>query len=145
MYNTVAPVPTGATSGQEPERLLAAVPQYSTPATPGTATVAIERAVFKNLKTDFSSCLLPYSQALDVSRSYLGMLGNSRFEEMRTFRRCITEFVLDPARQPAGFASWLWRYPVRIDTAIEYLGITPESTPPFSRGPRPRRTGRRCR
>ena len=45
---------------------------------------------------------------------------------MRTFRKCITEFVLDPVHEPAGFQDWLWRYPVRIDIAIEYLGITSE-------------------
>src|SRR2546421_4477904 len=45
---------------------------------------------------------------------------------MRTFRKCITEFVLDPVEEPTGFQSHLWRYPVRIDTAIEYLGVTPE-------------------
>ena len=78
------------------------------------------------LKADFSSCRLPYSQALDVSRTYLRHFGSCRFEEMRTFRKCITEFVLDPANEPAGFADYLWRYPVRIDIAIEYLGITPE-------------------
>ena len=31
-----------------------------------------------------------------------------------------------PENPPAGFKSYLWRYPVRIDIAIEYLGITPE-------------------
>jgi Tc toxin complex TcA C-terminal TcB-binding domain len=107
-------------------RLLGVMPEYSTPATPVAANAAVEPAAFNNLKTDFSSCLLPYSQALDVSRSYLRALGSSRFEEMRTFRRCITEFVLDPANEPAGFHDWLWRYPVRVDIAWEYLGITPE-------------------
>ena len=102
------------------------MPEYSTPATPVAANAAVEPAAFNNLKSDFSSCLLPYSQALDVSRSYLRTLGSSRFEEMRTFRKCITEFVLDPANEPAGFQDWLWRYPVRIDIASEYLGITPE-------------------
>ncbi|HTY26981.1 MAG TPA: neuraminidase-like domain-containing protein, partial [Mycobacterium sp.] len=82
--------------------------------------------MYDKLRTDFSSCGLPYSQPLDVSRTYLCEMGSSRFEEMRHFRRCITEFVLDPTVEPTGFASWLWRYPVRIDTAIEYLGITPE-------------------
>ena len=63
---------------------------------------------------------------------------------MRTFRRCITEFVLDPAHEPAGFQSWLWRYPVRIDIAIEYLGITPEEyadAVPRRRGPALRAAG----
>ena len=52
--------------------------------------------------------------------------GSSRFEEMRTFRKCITEFVLDPGHEPAGFQPWLWRYPVRIDIAIEG-GVSPET------------------
>jgi hypothetical protein len=110
----------------EPERLLGALPEYSTPATPVGANAAVEPAVFNKLKADFSCCQLPYSQALDVSRTYLRHLGSCRYEEMRTFRKCIREFVLDPAADPPGFQSWLWRYPVRIDIAIEYLGITPE-------------------
>ena len=112
--------------GDDQARLLGVMPEYSTPATPVAANAAVEPTAFNNLKTDFSSCLLPYSQALDVSRSYLRALGSSRFEEMRTFRKCITEFVLDPANEPAGFQDWLWRYPVRVDIAREYLGITPE-------------------
>ena len=105
-------------------RLLATLPQHSTPGLPDATTA--QPAVYQKLKADFSSCQLPYSQALDVSRTYLHELGSSRFDEMRAFRRCITEFVLDPTAEPTGFGSWLWRYPVRIDTAIEYLGITPE-------------------
>jgi hypothetical protein len=110
----------------EPEIIYAALPEYSTPATPITANASVEPAAFNALKQDFSSCCLPYSQALDVSRTYLRHFGNCRFEEMRTFRKCITEFALDPDNPPAGFQSFLWRYPVRIDTAIEYLGITRE-------------------
>jgi hypothetical protein len=117
---------TGVVADEDPARLLAARPEHATPATPGSANASVEPAVFDKLKQDFSSCLLPYSQALDVSRSYLGQLGSSRFTEMRTFRKCITEFVLDPTHEPAGFRSWLWRQPVRADIAIEYLGITPE-------------------
>jgi Tc toxin complex TcA C-terminal TcB-binding domain/Protein of unknown function (DUF2934) len=110
----------------DPGRLFAALPEYSTPATPVDANSAVEPAAFNNLKSDFSSCLLPYSQPLDVSRGYLKHLGSCRYEEMRTFRKCITEFVLDPTQEPTGFQSWLWRYPVRIDIAMEYLRITPE-------------------
>ena len=112
--------------GHDPARLLAAQPEYSTPATPVAANAAVEPTAFNNLKSDFSSFLLPYSQALDVSRSYLRAVGSSRFDEMRTFRAGITEFVLDPVNEPTGFQDWLWRYPVRIDIAREYLGITPE-------------------
>ena len=117
---------SGAAHCHDPARLFAAMPQYSTPATPVADNAAVEPAVFNKLKRDFSACLLPYAQALDVSRSYLEHLGSSRFGELRAFRKCITEFVLDPANEPPGFSSWLWRYPVRIDTAIEYLGVTPE-------------------
>ncbi len=110
----------------EPDRIFAALPEYSTPATPIAANGSVEPEVFNKLKVDFSACCLPYSQALDVSRTYLRRFKSCRFEEMRTFRKCITEFVLDPENQPAGFQAQVWRYPVRIDTAIEYLGITPE-------------------
>ncbi len=110
----------------DPAQLFAALPEYSTPGIPVAANSAVEPSVYQKLKADFSSCCLPYSQALDVSRTYLRHFRSCRFEEMRTFRKCITEFVLDPVNQPAGFQSHLWRYPVRIDIAIEYLGITPE-------------------
>ena len=53
-------------------------------------------------------------------------LGSCRFEAMRTFRRCITEFVFQPAQDPPGFDDQVDRYPVQLDTAIEYLGVTPE-------------------
>ena len=111
----------------EPAAIYAALPEYSTPATPVKGeNDSVEPLVYDHLQTDFSSCCLPYSQALDMSRTYLHHLGSCRFEELRTFRKCITEFALDPANPPAGFQSFLWRYPVRIDTAIEYLGITPD-------------------
>ena len=86
----------------DPVAIYAALPEYSTPATPVTKNQAVEPLVYNNLKTDFSSCDLPYSQALDVSRTYLQHFGSCRFEEMRTFRKCITEFALDPANPPVG-------------------------------------------
>ena len=111
----------------EPGVIFGALPEYSTPATPVVGgNDSVEPLVYNNLKMDFSSCCLPYSQALDVSRTYFRHLGTCRFEELRTFRKCITEFALNPDTPPAGFESNLWRFPVRIDTAIEYLGITPE-------------------
>ena len=110
----------------QPAVLYAALPEYSTPGVPVVANAAVEPAVYNILKNDFSSCCLPYSQALDVSRTYLRHFDTCRFEEMRTFRRCITEFVLNPENEPAGFQTHIWRYPVRIDIAIEYLDITPE-------------------
>ncbi len=61
----------------------------------------------------------------------------------RTFRRCITEFVLDPVNQPPEFETYLWRYPVRIDIAIEYLHISPEEYTTLFQGIWPRPCGRR--
>jgi Tc toxin complex TcA C-terminal TcB-binding domain len=145
-HGTVYNTPDRGPDDHDPARLLTARPEYSTPATPVAANAAVEPTAFNNLKSDFSSCLLPYSQPLDVSRSYLRALGSSRFDEMRTFRACITEFVLDPVNEPTGFQDWLWRYPVRIDVAREYLGITPEEystlfdaapVPPWAEGEGP--------
>ncbi len=116
----------------DPAELLCALPEYSTPGTPAVfsdpmeSNQNVEPAVYNILEWDFSACCMPYSQALDVNRTYLHHLSTCRFEVMRTFRKCITEFVLGPDNQPAGFENYIWRYPVRIDIAIEYLGITPE-------------------
>ena len=110
----------------DPKELLSALPEYSTPGTPGVANQQVEPAVWNTLESDTSACCLPYSQAADVSRTYLRHLSTCRFEVMRTFRKCITEFVLAPNSPPTDFESYLWRYPVRIDIAIEYLGITPD-------------------
>jgi hypothetical protein len=117
-----------------PARIFSAMPEYSTPASPVAANGSVAPAVFNILKKDFFACRLPYSQALDVSRTYLRHFGSCRAEEMRTFRKCITEFVLDPAKSPPGFQDHLWRFPVRIDIAIEYLGITPEEYTALFRG-----------
>jgi hypothetical protein len=126
----------GEPACHNPATLFAGLPEYSTPATPisaalrfkdpGFSNADVEPAVYDILKQDFSSCCLPYSQALDVSRTYLEHFRTCRFEVMRTYRKCITEYVLDPAKPPAGFRPYLWRYPVRIDIAIEYLEISPE-------------------
>src|SRR5262249_46468135 len=125
---------SGEQSCHDPATLFAAVPEYSTPAPASAANAAIEPAVFNLLKKDFSSRCLPYSQALDVARVYLRYFCTTRYETMRTFRRCITEFVLDPEHEPTGFQPHLWRFPVRIDTAIEYLCITPEEYPTVFHG-----------
>jgi hypothetical protein len=109
-----------------PGKIYSALPGYSTPGIPVAADSAVEPSVYNLLKSDFSTCCLPYSQAMDVSRTYLRHFRSCRFEEMRTFRKCITELVLDPTREPVGFQAHLWRYPVRIDIAMEYLGITTE-------------------
>jgi Tc toxin complex TcA C-terminal TcB-binding domain len=105
----------------DPERLFAAVPEHSSPGA-GLA------AAYVKLRDDFSAPVLPYSQPLDLNRSYLNELRTSRFATMRRFRKDITEFVLDsdPDHQPVDFASYRWRYPVRVDIAREYLGISPE-------------------
>ncbi len=133
--------PEKAPACHRPASLFAALPEYSTPATPVTENVAVSPAVYNKLKLDFSACCQPYSQALDVSRTYLAHFRTCRFHAMRAFRRCITEFVLDPTNEPAGFQSHLWRYPVRIDTAIEYLGISPEVYAMLFQGAPPRGCG----
>ena len=110
----------------DPETIFGALPEHSTPVTRTLANGAIDPPIYDILKSDFSSCCLPYSQPLDVNRAYVRPFNSCRFEEMRCFRKCITEFVLDPDHEPDHFDSFLWRYPVRIDIAIEYLGLSPE-------------------
>jgi hypothetical protein len=107
----------------DPAVLFGVVAEHSSPATPGSSTAA-----YTTLATDFSAPALPYSQPLDANRSYLAALGTTRYDVMRAFRTDITEFVLDPEppNEPAGFPRHLWRYPVRIPIAREYLGVTPE-------------------
>jgi hypothetical protein len=104
-----------------PEKIFAALPEYSVPATP----VALPGA-YDDLKNDFSAPCLPYSEPLDLCLSYLEAMGTCRFETMRTFRKQITEFALDPTLAAPTFQTHLWRFPVAIDIAIEYLGIAPE-------------------
>ena len=99
---------------------LLAVPQYSSPAVP-----VAEPAGYATLSTDFSAPELPYAQPLDVVRGYLAAAGSTRFAAMRAFRAQVTEFVLQPESDPAGFDTTVWRYPVRSDIAPEYLGIAP--------------------
>ena len=105
----------------KPCRLLETLPEHSSPAVPVGQPTAYDR-----LKLDFSSPQLPYSQPLDICRTYLDHFGTCRFETMRTFRKEITEFTLDPTLAAPVFQSHLWRYPVRIDIAIEYLQLNPE-------------------
>ncbi|HWL88267.1 MAG TPA: hypothetical protein VNO21_20830, partial [Polyangiaceae bacterium] len=110
------------TAADASAELLAALPEHSSPAVP----VALPDA-YTTLASDFSAPILPYGQALDIDRTYACALGTTRFSLMRHFRRDITEFVLDPsATEPADFQRHLWRYPVRIDAAREYLHISPE-------------------
>lgn len=104
-----------------PATLFETLPEYSSPATP-----VAQPGAYDTLRSDFSACCLPYSQSLDISRSYLHSLGTSRYATMRHFRKDITEFVLNPAEEPSDFQRQLLRYPMRIEVAREYLGITPE-------------------
>lgn len=109
--------------GHDPATLFAMVPEHSTSAVPVASGGGYEK-----LRKAFSASLLPYSQPLDIVRSYLEGVGTSRYAVMRRFRKQITEFVLEPSNEPASFRSHLWRYPVRFDIALEYLGINPEES-----------------
>lgn len=113
--------------GHDPATLFAALPEHSSPATPGASLVAYGLG---RLRDDLTGPELPYSQPLDVNRSYLERLGTSRFAVMRTFRKAITELALSPEPDPGSgagaFRSEQWRYPVRLDIALEYLGVSPE-------------------
>ena len=123
----ICPSSCGSSSEESSEgchsaaELFATLPEYSAPATP----VALP-AAYAALKSDFSTPSLPYSEPLDICRSYLEELQTCRFETMRTHRKEITECALDPTLIAPEFQTHLWRFPVRLDTAIEYLGMTPE-------------------
>lgn len=107
--------------GHLPNTLFAALPEHSTPATPEKKPGA-----YVKLASDVSSPLLPYSQPLDISRSYLCAMGTSRFATMRTFREEIAEFAIDASQEAADFQKHLWRYPVRMELAVEYLRLSPD-------------------
>lgn len=109
----------GGTYRHGPAALFSALPGHSSPASP-----VGQPGGYAALGSDFSSPLMPYNQPLDVCRSHLREAGTSRFELMRHFRAAITEFVLDDA-DPAGFDSTLWRFPVRHEIAVEYIGLDP--------------------
>lgn len=141
------PNPSPGAFLHDPVTLFEALPEHSTSAVPTKA-----QAAYDKLKVDFSSCVLPYHQPLDVSRTYLRRLGTRRYSAMRRFRKDITEFVLDPSKETAEFQKHLWRYPVRIEAAIEYLCITPEeyatlfqNNIPINAAPPGRRRGRAAR
>ena len=103
----------------DPQTLFAAVAEHSSPATP----VAVP-AAYAALQDDFSAPDLPYSQGLDIARSYLSAMGTSRYSVMRHFRKEITEFAIDAVHEPADFLTYLWRYPLRLALALELLGIS---------------------
>jgi hypothetical protein len=98
--------------------LLHALPQHSTPHPLSGPNI------YDTLKTQLGGSDLPYSQGLDIARTYLG--GASRFETMRTFQKDITELPQDAFKEPDFFQKTLWRYPVRCDIAVEYLCMSPE-------------------
>ena len=112
------------------DTVLTAIPEYSSPAVP-----VQQPSIYETLASDFSSPNLPYSQNLDICRCYLCSLGTSRFETMRHFRKAITEFVLDPANETSDFQCYLWRYPVRLDVATEYLCISSQELSAFTASP----------
>ena len=104
-----------------PDAIFSVIPEYSSPAVQPTTS-----AVYTQLESTCTAPDLPYSQSLDICRSYASKLGTDRFELMRHFRRDITEFALDPPQEPTGFQRQLWRLPVRLDIALEYLQISQE-------------------
>ncbi|MFM5885377.1 MAG: neuraminidase-like domain-containing protein [Novosphingobium sp.] len=115
VYDTSA----NAAENRAYEVLRAAIPEHSSPATP------VKRpGAYAKLAADFSAPGLPYSQPLDIARSYLAAMGTSRFATMRAFRSDITEFAIDAGQEAADFQKHLWRYPVRIELAVEYLGLS---------------------
>jgi hypothetical protein len=113
--------PGDTSNRHDPATLFDTLPEHSSPATP----VAVP-AAYDILRNDFSNPDLPYSQPLDVNRSYLAALRSSRFSVLRHFRRDITEFAIDAAHEPAEFLRHQWRYPLRSEIALEYLGISAE-------------------
>lgn len=118
--NADAGAGTVGDAGHAPDLLFAALPEHSTPATP----VQLPGAYAK-LAADFSAPLLPYSQPLDIARTTLCAMGTSRFATLRALREEITEFALDAQQEALDFQRHLWRYPVRIELAVEYLGLSP--------------------
>ena len=116
--------PDGTGDGLDPADAFAAIPEHSSPAAADGPPA--ESSAYAALRTDFTAPVLPYDQPLDLCRSYLCRMETSRFAAMRRFRKDITEFVLDPAPadEPPGFQRHRCRYPVRLEAALEYLGIS---------------------
>ncbi len=104
-----------------PTTLSDVLPALSSPATPVAAPDA-----YVHLRNDFTHSKLPYSQPLDINRTYLQALRTNRYETMRTFHEQTSEFVLNPENPPLEFEGYRWREPVREEIAIEYLDINPE-------------------
>ncbi|MER8595739.1 hypothetical protein NKH33_30040 [Mesorhizobium sp. M1182] len=139
------------TSDDTSADMLVAVPEHSTPSAPDPVTEAAAHArqkdAYDRLKEDFSSFERPYHQPLDITRTYLEHMGTRRYETMRTFRKDIHEFVKQPQdmANPKAFTPFLppefdtqthlRRYPVRIDTAREYLKISEDEHREVFTGP----------
>jgi hypothetical protein len=111
------------------EKSLVAVPQYSSP----SLTIS-QSSIYQVLNTCFTSPYLPYSQALDVSRTSLEKLGTSRYETMRCFRRQTTEFPQNGTNPPAQFQDYRWRYPVAFPIALEFLNMSIDEYNTFFNG-----------
>jgi hypothetical protein len=115
------------------ERLLEAVPQFSSPSLNSSSS-----AIYTTLNSTFTSPVLPYNQPLDVCRSYLRELGTNRYETMRHMRNKITELAsLDAttlSAEPADFLNYQWRLPVRFEIALEYLCISMDEYADFFSG-----------
>lgn len=105
--------------GISEDDIVKALAQHSAPHLP-----LDQPAIYATLKTAIAGPKLPYSQVLDLSRTYLGAIGTSRFDVMRTFLENITEFALDALHEPADFIKQQWRLPLRYEIALEYLGIS---------------------
>ena len=105
--------------GHDPTVMFATIPEHSSPATP-----VAEPAIYETLKRCFTAPTLPYSKSLDLCRTYLQHIGTDRYQTMRHFREDITELAMDASLEPIDFQRSLWRFPVRLDIALEYFGIT---------------------
>ncbi|KAH8591200.1 hypothetical protein B0O99DRAFT_690810 [Bisporella sp. PMI_857] len=113
----------GAECSEKIEDLIVAVPQHSSP-----SLSASQLDAYGTLETCFTSPGLPYSQKLDVCRSYLHRLCTTRFDVMRHFRQDITEYPLlsiqNASLAPTDFNKTVWRLPVEFNIALEYLQIS---------------------
>ena len=72
------------------------------------------------------ACKLPYHQPLEVSKTYLNVLGMSRFELAQKFSSQIHGFPYDLDNAPTEHKSYLHRLPVNHKRTLEYLGISPQ-------------------
>src|SRR5579859_5179096 len=109
------------TGGHDAVVMYKTMPGHSSPAIP-----VARPAIYDTLKGCFTAPSLPYSQPLDLCRTYLRRIGTNRYQTMRHFREDITELATDASHEPVDFQRNIWRFPVRLDIAVEYLHITVE-------------------